>query len=74
MPIVMGMVAGVFLRFGLDLVRALFADIGIAGPMVVVWLLLSCLPNLSRRCPPIVGALDRNARLRQVRHLHAVTS
>jgi len=57
MPIVMGMVAGVFLRFGLDLVRALFADVGIAGPMVVVWLLLSCLPSLSRRCPPIVGAL-----------------
>ena len=25
MPIVMGMVAGVFLRFGLDLVRALHA-------------------------------------------------
>jgi benzoate membrane transport protein len=57
MPIVMGMVAGVFLRFGLDLVRALFADIGIAGPMVVVWLFLSCLPSLSRRFPPIVGAL-----------------
>ena len=30
MPIVMGMVAGVFLRFGLDLVRALFADTAIA--------------------------------------------
>ena len=35
MPIVMGMVAGVFLRFGLDLVRALHNDIAIAGPMVV---------------------------------------
>jgi benzoate membrane transport protein len=31
MPIVMGMVAGVFLRFGLDLVRALHQDVGIAG-------------------------------------------
>jgi benzoate membrane transport protein len=57
MPIVMGMVAGVFLRFGLDLVRALFSDIAIAGPMVVVWLILSSLPSLSRRCPPIIGAL-----------------
>jgi benzoate membrane transport protein len=57
MPIVMGMVAGVFLRFGLDLVRALFSDSAIVAPMVVVWLLLSCLPRLGRRCPPIIGAL-----------------
>jgi benzoate membrane transport protein len=57
MPIVMGMVAGVFLRFGLDLVRALFSDVGIAGPMILVWLLLSSLPSLGRRCPPIIGAL-----------------
>ncbi len=57
LPIVMGMVAGVFLRFGLDLVHAVFNDIGIAGPMVAVWLLLSALPSLGRRCPPIIGAL-----------------
>ncbi len=30
MPIVMGMVSGVFLRFGLDLVRAVFSDTAIA--------------------------------------------
>src|SRR5690606_30128453 len=41
MPIVMGMVAGVFLRFGLDLVRALHSDIAIAGPMVAAFLILS---------------------------------
>jgi benzoate membrane transport protein len=57
MPIVMGMVAGVYLRFGLDLVRALFSDVGIAGPMILVWLLLSSLSQLGRRCPPIIGAL-----------------
>jgi benzoate membrane transport protein len=57
LPIVMGMVAGVFLRFGLDLVHAVFADTVIAGPMVVAWLLLSALPRFSRRCPPIIGAL-----------------
>src|SRR4051794_8858228 len=50
MPIVMGMVAGVFLRFGLDLVRAVFTDVAIAGPMVAVWLLLTALPALGRRC------------------------
>jgi benzoate membrane transport protein len=57
MPIVMGMVAGVFLRFGLDLVRALHADIPIAGPMVVTFLLLSAVPALGRRLPPLIGAL-----------------
>jgi benzoate membrane transport protein len=57
MPIVMGMVAGVFLRFGLDLVRALHADFAIAGPMVAAFLLLSALPRLGRRIPPLIGAL-----------------
>jgi benzoate membrane transport protein len=57
MPIVMGMVAGVFLRFGLELVRAVFADTMIVGPMVAIWLILSAMPGLGRRLPPIIGAL-----------------
>jgi len=57
MPIVMGMVAGVFLRFGLDLVRALDADLGIVGPMIATWLALTALPGLGRFIPPIIGAL-----------------
>jgi benzoate membrane transport protein len=57
MPVVMGMVAGVFLRFGLDLVRALHEDFVIAGPMVVTWVLLSVWPALGRRLPPLIGAL-----------------
>ena len=57
MPIVMGMVAGVFLRFGLELVRAVFADTIIVGPMVAIWLILSAIPRLGRRFPPIIGAL-----------------
>lgn len=57
MPIVMGMVAGVFLRFGLELVRAVFADTIIVGPMVAIWLILSAIPSLGRRLPPIIGAL-----------------
>lgn len=56
-PIVMGMVAGVFLRFGLDLVHTVFADVVIAGPMIVTWLILAAVPILGRRCPPIFGAL-----------------
>jgi benzoate membrane transport protein len=57
MPIVMGMVAGVFLRFGLDLVRALHEDVAIAAPMVIVFLLLSAYPAIGRRIPPVIGAL-----------------
>lgn len=57
MPIVMGMVAGVFLRFGLDLVRALHADAAIAAPMVLTWVALTALPGLGRRMPPLIGAL-----------------
>lgn len=57
MPIVMAMVAGVFLRFGVDLVRALGEDVVVAAPMVVAFLLLSALPVLGRPIPPIIGAL-----------------
>lgn len=57
MPIVMGMVAGVFLRFGLDLVRSLHADAWITAPMVLVFLLLSAYPALGKRMPPILGAM-----------------
>jgi benzoate membrane transport protein len=57
MPIVMAMVAGVFLRFGVDLVRAVHDDAAIAVPMVMAFLLLSALPGLGRRMPPLIGAL-----------------
>jgi benzoate membrane transport protein len=57
MPIVMGMVAGVFLRFGLDLVRALHSDFGIAGPMLLTWLALTAVKPIGHYIPPIIGAL-----------------
>ncbi|MDM0107176.1 benzoate/H(+) symporter BenE family transporter [Variovorax sp. J22R24] len=57
MPIVMGMVAAVFLRFGLDLVRSLHDDVALAGPMVIAWLALTAVPALGRRLPPLIGAL-----------------
>jgi benzoate membrane transport protein len=57
MPIVMGMVAGVFLHFGTDLIRALGGDVGIAAPMVAVFILLSAFPLVGGRLPPVVGAL-----------------
>jgi len=57
MPIVMGMVAGVFLRFGTDLVRAVGADAAVAVPMVLAFLVLSAVPALGRWVPPIIGVL-----------------
>lgn len=57
MPIVMGMVAGVFLRFGLDLVGALHRDFWIAAPMTAVFLAVTAWPGLARRLPPLIGAM-----------------
>ena len=57
MAIVMGMVAGVFLRFGTDLVFAVRDDWLIAVPMIVVFLGLSAVPAAGRRLPPLIGAL-----------------
>lgn len=57
MPIVMGMVAGVFLRFGLDVVRALDSDAAIAAPMVIVFFFCSAIASLGRRLPPVIAAL-----------------
>ena len=51
MPIVMGMVAGVFLHFGLDVILALDRDAAIAAPMVLVFFLCSAVPALGRRRP-----------------------
>jgi len=57
MPIVMGMVAGVFLRFGLDLVFAIRDDFWIAAPMTAAFLVLNASPRLGRLMPPLIGAL-----------------
>jgi benzoate membrane transport protein len=57
MPIVMGMVAGVFLRFGLDLVRALHHEFWIAAPMTAAFLAVTALPALARRLPPLIAAI-----------------
>jgi benzoate membrane transport protein len=55
MPIVMGMVAAVFLRFGTDLVHSLRDDLLIAGPMVLAFVLASVRPRAW--LPPIIVAL-----------------
>jgi benzoate membrane transport protein len=57
MPIIMAMVAGVFLQFGLSLIFAIRDGAAIAAPMTIAFVLLSALPKLARVLPPTIGAL-----------------
>ena len=61
MPIVMAMVAGVFLRFGVDLVRAFADELWIAAPMTAAFVALSAALRLARAVPPLIGALCAGA-------------
>ncbi|MDY6811172.1 MAG: benzoate/H(+) symporter BenE family transporter [Actinomycetota bacterium] len=55
-PIVMAMVAGVFLQFGVGVVTSIGADPVVAVPIVVVFFALQCHGTLTRWMPPIIGA------------------
>lgn len=57
MPIVMGMVAGVFLPFGLDWIKAFERNLAIALSMTLTFLALSAVPTISRRLPPLIVAM-----------------
>ncbi|NQV54751.1 MAG: benzoate/H(+) symporter BenE family transporter [Rhodospirillales bacterium] len=57
MPIVMAMVAGVFLQFVLDWLRAFETGFWITAPMTLVFFGLMAYPALARRFPPLISAL-----------------
>lgn len=57
MPIVMAMVAAVFLKFGTDIVGSTQANPVVAAPMVVAFLVLTAAPALGRYIPPVLGTL-----------------
>jgi benzoate membrane transport protein len=57
MPIVMAMVAGVFLRFGIDLVLAFRDALGIALPMTIAFLAF----HFIKKVPPLIAALVAGA-------------
>src|SRR5262249_9768865 len=61
MPIVMAMVAGVFLRFGIDLVLAFRDALWIAAPMSIAFFALGAAPRLARGVPPLIAALAAGA-------------
>ncbi|HRO29055.1 MULTISPECIES: benzoate/H(+) symporter BenE family transporter [Micrococcaceae] len=57
MPIIMAMVAAVFLRFGTDIVDATRDNAAVAAPMVIAYLVLAAVPVLGRVLPPVLGTL-----------------
>lgn len=57
MPVVMAMVAGVFLRFGVDLVAAFRDGFWIAMPMALAFFALSAWGAAARHIPPLIAAL-----------------
>lgn len=56
-PIVMAMVAAVFLRFGIDIVDAGQSAPAVVVPMIVAYVALTALPAVARVVPPVLGSL-----------------
>ncbi|WP_293951306.1 benzoate/H(+) symporter BenE family transporter [uncultured Corynebacterium sp.] len=54
--IVMAMVAGIFLRFGLDLITAATGDPLLTIPMILIFVALSATPKLAAIAPPVAVA------------------
>ncbi|MFF1881492.1 benzoate/H(+) symporter BenE family transporter [Pseudarthrobacter sp. NPDC058196] len=57
MPLVMAMVAAVFLKFGTDIVASTQDNPAVAAPMVAAFLVLTAIPTLGRFLPPVLGTL-----------------
>ncbi|UKA66522.1 benzoate/H(+) symporter BenE family transporter [Arthrobacter sp. FW306-05-C] len=57
MPLVMAMVAAVFLKFGTDIVASTQDNPAVAAPMVAAFLVLTAVPRFGRFLPPVLGTL-----------------
>ena len=57
MPLVMAMVAAVFLKFGTDIVASTQDNPAVAAPMVATFLVLTAVPRFGRFLPPVLGTL-----------------
>lgn len=57
MPIVMGMVAGVFIQFGLDWIMAFAEAFILVTAMSATFFALSATTRLQKRLPPMIGVL-----------------
>lgn len=61
LPVVMGMVCGVFLPFGLKIITGFQDNFPIAASIVGAFLIASAVPAIGRRVPPIIAALIAGA-------------
>lgn len=57
MPVMMGMVAGVFLPYGIKVLQGFVTIPGPTIAMVAAFLLTPFIPGIGRRLPPVLGAL-----------------
>jgi benzoate membrane transport protein len=57
MPVMMGMVSGVLLPFGTDMFRSVLENPLLNGIPLLVFLILSFFVKLSKKFPPILGAI-----------------
>lgn len=57
MPLIMAMVAGVFLQFGLGLIDAVWSSAAVALPMAVAFVVVGAIPRVGRVLPPILAAM-----------------
>ncbi len=57
MPVVMGMVAGVFLHFGLNIIDAFVEELWLAAVTTMVFGAVLLLPRIGRVFPPVLAAL-----------------
>ena len=57
MPVVLAMVAGIFLQFGLDLVLAFESEFVLSAAMVLAYVGVLLMPGLGVYAPPVVMAL-----------------
>lgn len=60
-PLVMAMVAGIFLDFGLNLIAAFESSVWVASTMVIAFVAVSLSSNLQKYIPPILAALIMGA-------------
>jgi benzoate membrane transport protein len=61
MPVMMGMVSGVLLPFGIGLFHAILKNPLINGIPFAVFLCISFVPGLAKKLPPILGAMAATA-------------
>ena len=57
MPIMMGMVSGVLLPFGVNIITSIKDDYIINGAIFLLFLVLTFISNNLKKFPPIIGAM-----------------